>query len=232
MKVTNNDAYVIASSKVWEPTMANRLQNVAGGFFHQITEKSDLTLENLMKINPRFIFFPHWSFIVPHEIFEKFECVIFHMTDLPYGRGGSPLQNLILRGHRDTVICAIQCVGEVDAGPIYLRRNLSLAGSAQEIFLRASEKIHEMILEIIESEPNPEEQLGPSVVFQRRKSEESQLRDLHSLEELYDFIRMLDADGYPRAFLNFENLRFEFRDAVLDGGSVVASVLITDRTKN
>ena len=172
------------------------------------------------------------SFIVPHEIFEKFECVIFHMTDLPYGRGGSPLQNLILRGHRDTVICAIQCIGEVDAGPIYLRRNLSLAGSAQEIFLRASEKIHEMILEIIESEPNPEEQLGPSVVFQRRKSEESQLRDLHSLEELYDFIRMLDADGYPRAFLNFENLRFEFRDAVLDGGSVVASVLITDLTKN
>ncbi len=27
----------------------------------------------------------------------KFECVCFHMTDVPYGRGGSPLQNLIIR---------------------------------------------------------------------------------------------------------------------------------------
>jgi methionyl-tRNA formyltransferase len=169
---------------------------------------------------------------VPDKIFESFDCIIFHMTDLPYGRGGSPLQNLILRGHRETVICATQCIDEVDAGPIYLRRNLSLAGSAQEIYLRASEKIYEMILEIIRSEPNPEDQFGSAVLFERRESQDSELRDLNSLEELYDFIRMLDAEGYPRAFLNFKNFRIEFKSAVTDGDSVTASVLITDRTKD
>jgi hypothetical protein len=43
---------------------------------------------------------------------------------------------------------------------------------------------------------------------------------------------MLDAEGYPRAFLNFKNFRIEFKSAVTDGDSVTASVLITDRTKD
>ena len=30
------------------------------------------------------------------------------MTDLPYGRGGSPLQNLIIRGFESTKISAIE----------------------------------------------------------------------------------------------------------------------------
>ena len=42
------------------------------------------------------------------------------MTDLPFGRGGSPLQNLIVRGYKETMLSAIKCVGEVDAGPIYI----------------------------------------------------------------------------------------------------------------
>ena len=50
---------------------------------------------------------------------KRYDCVIFHMTDLPYGRGGSPLQNLIIRGYKKTNVVSNKCVGEVDAGPIY-----------------------------------------------------------------------------------------------------------------
>ena len=45
------------------------------------------------------------------------------MTDLPYGRGGSPLQNLIINGHKETMMSALRCVQELDAGPIYLKKN-------------------------------------------------------------------------------------------------------------
>ncbi len=51
--------------------------------------------------------------------FFNFNCVVFHMTDLPFGRGGSPLQNLISRGIYKTKISAIKVVKEIDAGPIY-----------------------------------------------------------------------------------------------------------------
>ena len=62
------------------------------------------------------------------------------MTDLPYGRGGSPLQNLIIRGHKKTKISALRMVNELDAGPIYFKRSLSLNGNAQKIYSSCSKK--------------------------------------------------------------------------------------------
>ena len=42
------------------------------------------------------------------------------MTDLPYGRGGSPSKSII-RGLKTTKITAFKCVAEIDAGPVYLK---------------------------------------------------------------------------------------------------------------
>lgn len=61
------------------------------------------------------------------------------MTDVPYGRGGSPLQNLILAGHADTQLTALKMVEEMDAGPVYAKRPLSLEGKAQDIYEKAGE---------------------------------------------------------------------------------------------
>ena len=43
------------------------------------------------------------------------------MTDLPYGRGGSPLQNLIKKNHKSTMLSAIECQDNLDSGDIYLK---------------------------------------------------------------------------------------------------------------
>ncbi len=63
--------------------------------------------------------------------------------------------------------------------------------------------------------------------FKRRKPEESEIVNLASLQELHDLIRMLDADGYPRAFLNHAGFRFEFSRSALYDGRIVADVKIT-----
>ncbi|MFA5260471.1 MAG: methionyl-tRNA formyltransferase, partial [Candidatus Omnitrophota bacterium] len=65
-----------------------------------ISDRGKLCLSSVKKFNPDLIFFPHWSWKIPRDIYAAYPCVAFHMTDLPYGRGGSPLQNLIMRGHR------------------------------------------------------------------------------------------------------------------------------------
>ena len=125
------------------------------------------------------------------------------MTDLPFGRGGSPLQNLIIRGYKKTKISAIQANNNIDAGPIYLKKDLSLDGSAREIFARASKiAIDNMIPYIIKNEPFPIPQKGNVVPFKRRKVEDSNLPKLTILNEIYDFIRMLDAEGYPLAYID------------------------------
>ena len=84
-----------------------------------ITDNLKFKLDEIRRINPEYIFFPHWSYIIPKEIFSNYQCIVFHMTDLPYGRGGSPLQNLILAGKKKTKISAIDVVEEIDAGDIF-----------------------------------------------------------------------------------------------------------------
>ena len=154
------------------------------------------------------------------------------MTDLPYGRGGSPLQNLIVRGHKNTMISAIQCVKDFDAGPVYLKKPLSLEGNAKDIFTRASHIIEEMIIEILDTNPKPVAQKGKVVKFTRRKMEDGDLRNAESLDEVYNYIRMLDADGYPPAFVRFGDYKLEFSRASQEAGAVDANVKITKETGN
>ena len=46
--------------------------------------------------------------------------IVFHTAPLPYGRGGSPIQNLIVRGHISPApVCALKMVSGLDEGPIY-----------------------------------------------------------------------------------------------------------------
>jgi methionyl-tRNA formyltransferase len=191
-----------------------------------IVSKKELSLDNLESINPDFIFFPHWSWIIPEDIYTKYPCVIFHMTDLPYGRGGSPLQNLIVRGHEETMLSAIKCVSEVDAGPIYKKVPLSLKGTAEEVLQRASVLMEDLIVDIVNNHQNPIPQVGKVVSFLRRKPEDGDIAKLDNLEKIYDYIRMLDADGYPPAFIDTIGLRFNFSQAIWNGEILEAKVQI------
>jgi methionyl-tRNA formyltransferase len=119
-----------------------------------ITAKEDFIFPLIKEYNPDYIFFPHWSWIIPETIYENFECIVFHMTDLPYGRGGSPLQNLILRKVYNTKISAIRVEKGLDTGKIYFKEDFFIGlGNAEEIFIEASKVIFRMIDRMIEEKP-------------------------------------------------------------------------------
>ena len=218
---------IIASSKLWNNDLIENVRSYSGFEVHYISNPMQLTLSRLSKMQPRYIFFPHWSHIIQSDIYKNFECVIFHMTDLPFGRGGSPLQNLIVRGIRKTKISALRCNEEVDAGPIYLKRRLSLHGSAQKIYQRATKEVENMIAEILKTNPVPVPQKGKVTMFKRRKARQSNLAGIKTLDEAYDLIRMLDADGYPHAFLDLGPFKLLFRRAARKTDQVLAEVSIT-----
>jgi methionyl-tRNA formyltransferase len=228
--MSDSTRYGLACSKLWIEDLAERLQHSVGREFVLFQKKSELTAEALRTHGIETVFFPHWSYILPQEIYGSFECVMFHMTDLPYGRGGSPLQNLIVRGHRETKISCFRCDGGIDTGPVYFKEPLSLDGSAKEIFRRATERIEAMIVRFITERPSPVAQQGEPVAFQRRTPAQSDLRLAKSVEQAFDMIRMLDADGYPHAFVDVGSFRIEFRDARVEAdGSVSATARLVTR---
>ncbi len=227
---------IIATIKSWNIERAKALQEKYEGV-HEIiiyTKKDEFTVENVAAFSPDYILLPHWSYIISDEITKNWNCVVFHMTDLPYGRGGSPLQNLIVRGHKETKISAIKVTEKLDGGPIYMKKPLSLEGSAQEIFVRCSDVIfHEMIPSFLEEQLEPQEQVGEPVIFKRRKEADGEITPDMEPEKIYDYIRMLDAEGYPRAFMEFGDYRMSFEQAMLseDGETVEARVVFRKRNR-
>ena len=222
---------LIVSEKSWNKELVSYLQSTMPQYaFYLISQKEDFTVERIGSISPVKIFIPHWSYIIPSAIFERYECIVFHMTDLPYGRGGSPLQNLIVRGLTATKLSALRVEAGLDTGPVYLKMDLSLLGTAEEIFVRANKLVGKMIVEIIQNNLQPVPQEGDPVVFKRRKPEQSDMSGLEKLEEIFDYIRMLDADGYRHAYIEKGEFRYEFtRASIKADGSIVADVKITEK---
>ena len=218
---------VLVSEKPWDASCADELDAIIDEDVIFISDKALVVEENLRDIQPRYVFFLHWSYYIPASVYENFVCVVFHMTDLPFGRGGSPLQNLIARGIYKTQLSALRCVKELDAGAVFLKRELSLFGTAEEIYIRSTKLAKDMIVEIIETKPIPQKQEGEPVVFRRRTPAQSDMQDLASLDKVFDWIRMLDADGYPNAFLETTHLRLSFRRAALHDGYIEADVKIS-----
>ena len=185
-----------------------------------ISRPLDLSYKNLKSLNPAWIFFPHWSWIVNSEIHENFTCILFHITDLPFGRGGSPLQNLISRGIYKTKISAIEMSDKVDAGRIYCKENLDISeGSAKDIFERVSKIIFScMIPQIIKSRSEPEEQKGEATYFERLNANSGNLNlsQPDGIDKAYDLIRMLDGEGYPKAFVKIGAIKIEFQNVRRD----------------
>ena len=189
---------LIVSEKSWNKELVSYLQSTMPQYaFYLISQKEDFTVERIGSISPVKIFIPHWSYIIPSAIFERYECIVFHMTDLPYGRGGSPLQNLIVRGLTATKLSALRVEVGLDTGPVYLKMDLSLSGTAEEIFVRVNKLVGKMIVEIIQNNLQPVPQEGDPVVFKRRKPEQSDMSGLEKLEEIFDYIRMLMAILMP-----------------------------------
>ncbi len=209
---------VIATIKSWNIRNAYKFKELYKDKYEVlvITDKRELNEKNITGINPEWIFLPHWSWIIPPELYEKYTCVVFHITDLPFGRGGSPLQNLIQRKIYHTKISAIQAEEGIDTGKIYLKKDFYIGiGSAEEIFIAASQIIFfDMIPYILENKPIPQTQEGEVIVFKRRKPKESNLQkaEIKNLDDFYDFVRMLDAEGYPKAFFKINNLKIEFSE--------------------
>ncbi len=221
-------SFVILSEKEWHRALFDSLKEKNPQFnWILMNEKDQFSLDNLEKIQPDKIFVPHWSYLIPASIFQKYECVIFHETDLPFGRGGSPIQNLIARGINETKISALKADKGLDTGPVYLKKDLNLNGTTREIFLRCSAIILGMIEEIIYKELTPSPQEGEVLNFKRRNPEDGNLQHLQEVEKMYDYIRMLDCEGYPPAFIENENFRFEFTRASLQSEKeIIADVRI------
>lgn len=159
----------------------------------------------LMDFNPSLVLYYGWSWIVPQRILERFSCLMLHPSPLPGYRGGSPIQNQIIRGELESKVTIFLMDQGLDTGPILGQKSYSLSGSMKDILGRITSIGGELTLGILKNglHPMPQSEAGVST-FPRRQPGESELT-LDELQRqpaiyLYNKIRMLQSP-YPNAFI-------------------------------
>ena len=195
-----------------------------------VKNKDQLNIEFINDHKPDFIMFPHWSHKVPAEIYQNFKCICFHSTPLPYGRGGSPIQNMISLGHDETEVCSLLMTEEFDAGPIYIRSKVSLEGNLDQILVRIYKVIADQIFELLKKDIEPIEQVGEVVKFSRII--DNTIKFSEQLNKIFDKIRMLDSSIYPQSYIDVEDCKIEFKNAKYVEDQIQASVTIKKISKN
>lgn len=225
--------YIIATIKPWNINFLKENKKKLPGKVFFIFDPKKLSIKKINKINPEKIFFIHWSKIIQPEIYANYNCILFHMTDLPYGRGGSPLQNLILRKKKNTKITALAVTKNIDSGNIYLKRNLTLTGSAEQIFLRSIKVIFKMIIFILKKKIIPIKQKNSKIMFKRLNESQNkiQFNKHNNIYDIHDRIRMVDAETYPKAYYSFKNFILKFSNSIIIGKKIVATVTIYEKKK-
>ena len=198
--------------------------------FILIDKKKDLKFNYLKKINPKYIFLPHWSFKVEKKITDSFNCIGFHTGNLPFEKGGSPIQNLIKRNRSKTFVNALKLNHKIDSGELYLRRKVSLTGNLEEIFRKISIIISRMIELIIKDKLKKSKQKNKGSYFKKITSNELNQKERFNSNKLYNLIRMRDAEEYEKTYLKFSNLKIELSDVKLKKNKLraVANILIND----
>lgn len=208
--------YLFCAYRKWALQLYNTLKK-RYKTFTLLDDPKKLTFKYVKKINPNLIFFPDWSWIVPNDIINNYTCICFHESNLPKFRGGSPIQNQIIRGIEKTKTTAFIMTEGLDEGDILLQKDLSLKGSLEDVFARMQKNDYDMIVKIIRGQYRIKKQRGRPTVYNRRKPEESELKHLnYSKRYLYNFMRML-ADPYPNAFLQIGKRKIIFKSVRYDG---------------
>ena len=68
-----------------------------------------------------------YGVILRDNVLNAAPCVNIHPSSLPKYRGPSPIRTAILNGDKDMDVCLMAMTPEMDAGDIYMRKNIEIA---------------------------------------------------------------------------------------------------------
>lgn len=130
--------------------------------------------------------------------------LVVHESDLPAGKGFSPVQWQVLEGKNVIPICLIEAVSKVDSGDIIDRSNFELTGFElwDEIRQKQAEATLLLIKNFLLSFPSYKrmKQEGQESFFVKRRDVDDKLNIDQTIREQFNHIRIADNDKYPLYF--------------------------------
>lgn len=169
-----------------------------------------------------FCFLLGCSQVVPPATLARFRnTLVVHESDLPRGRGWSPMTWQILQGAPRIPVTLIEATKQVDAGPIYAQEWVTFEGHELIGELRAAigRAAVDLCARFVSEYPaildRATPQNGEATFYARRTPSDSRLDAERSLASQFDLLRVVDAARYPGFFeLRGQRYLVDIRKAV------------------
>ena len=130
--------------------------------------------------------------------------LVIHESNLPQGKGFSPVQWQILEGKNIIPICLFEATNQVDAGDILYRHKLMLTGYElyDEIRKIQAKASIEIILKFLDIYPDftKEKQIGEQSFYRRRNKNDSELDAGKSIKDQFNLLRIGNNEEWPSFF--------------------------------
>ncbi|MEE2876142.1 MAG: UDP-2,4-diacetamido-2,4,6-trideoxy-beta-L-altropyranose hydrolase [Chloroflexota bacterium] len=165
----------------------------------------------------KFCFYLGCEQVVGKAIRQLYEHnLVVHESDLPHGRGWSPLTWQILEGSTKIPIVLFEAATQVDAGPIYLKRSMEFRGYEllQELRDVQGSTTIAMCKQFVEESKVLVEQATPQSgdisFYEKRSTKDSKIDPAQSVESVMPLLRVADYEKYP-VFFSYQGVEYKIK---------------------
>jgi methionyl-tRNA formyltransferase len=194
---------ILTNNNSWFKKFGKKLQFQLRDLGHSVS------LINKMEdiINGEICFILSYSKILDKSSLNKNKNnIVVHASDLPSGKGFSPMQWTILNGKNEIVLTLFEATEALDAGPFYFKDSVVFNGYElyEEMREIIGNTIVEMCIRYIQYRESliAKKQKGIESYFKKRTIANDEINPSKSILEQFNHFRIADNENFPLYFFN------------------------------
>lgn len=131
--------------------------------------------------------------------------IVVHASDLPRGKGFSPLAWQIMEGNNEIILTLFEVTEDVDAGPYYMKEKIVFLGTEllDSLHNKMANRIIEMCIKYVMHIKDyvAQTQEGESTFYPRRMEKDDELNIDKTIREQFNHLRIADNERHPLWFV-------------------------------
>jgi len=204
---------ILISKNSWANKYKTNIKNSLKNFSKKIFFTDDhKKLRNRYDIC---IMFSYFKIVEKKSLKFSKHNLVLHESNLPKGRGMSPITWQIIKGGKDITFSILEASNKIDNGKIYFKKivkinNEKIFFEIKEIQLLNNLYLIKKILKYFkkfEKAPPSKIQKGKPTYFKIRKPSDSKIDINKSIKSQFHLLRVCDDENYP-SFFNYKNTKF------------------------